>query len=466
MALLFQLIRALNENEIKLISSIQMQDREREVFDMVRKVNQKTFPSLSISKQLRLQPGHLDKINSVLLKKSMELLAGKDIYSQVNYLSTKTGQWNLAKHLLKSYELKTVAHSENKEEKKQFYKFCFEWIVSAPFSHQPDHEVEYYVQSFLNEVPADEKVEQQLKIDIILLRRKLNMAISKALIHKSNPAHEIDKELKRLYRRADELGAPQLMFSAKSLGIAYHNYIHEFETSCALANELQKLLVTHKQSFTDQDKWMAQWYVAQIAFHSSRFTEALALYQQLALTAGAGNRARFFMFYAEYLQVCLITGEMKTAGEIVSNYFKNYVDDVNGTIFISAALQTAKYYLYSNKMNEAKALLELTKKNLQKTSMLQFQFAVKELMVAHAYLTGDIKKAIQLSEQNLKFMRFKNIHRTMPDFTYHSRLIKPIHKFKTTGQPLNQKEMAMLNDLQEGTRAQYGLLLLRWMHGK
>jgi hypothetical protein len=60
-------------------------------------------------------------------------------------------------------------------------------------------------------------------------------------------------------------------------------------------------------------------------------------------------------------------------------------------------------------------------------------------------------------------MRFKNIHRTMPDFTYHSRLIKPVYKYKTTGQSLNAKELFMLDELQQGTRAQYGKLLLRWM---
>lgn len=440
-----------------------MQDREREVFDMVRKVNQKTFPSLSISKQLKLQPGHLDKINSVLLKKSMELLAGKDIYSQVNYLSSKTGQWNLAKHLLKSYELKSISISENPEDKKKFFKFCFEWIVTLPFSHQANDEVEYYAHSFLHAVDAEEKPEQELRIEIVLLRRKINMAISKATLHKSFPADSIHDELYLLLNRAEEFGSPQILFIIKSLGIVYHNFIHQFEQSRKLSDDLKYVLQKNKELFTGQDMWMASWYEAQICFHSSHFEDAFQLYEKLSADIVSGNRAKYFMFYAEFLQVCLITGRMEQAGQIINQYFKNYVDDVNGTIFISAALQTAKFYLYCERLDEAKILLDQLKKNLQKTSMLQFQFAVKELFVAHAYLSGDANKAMQLAGQNLKFMRFKNIHHTMPDFTYHSRLIKPIYKYLSAGQELNEKEKWMLNELQEGTRAQYGKLLLRWM---
>ena len=58
-------------------------------------------------------------------------------------------------------------------------------------------------------------------------------------------------------------------------------------------------------------------------------------------------------------------------------------------------------------------------------------------------------------------MRSKRIHYLIPEYTFHSRLIKALIKQKQRQKSFTEEEVKMMDAMQQGTMAQYGLLLKR-----
>lgn len=128
---------------------------------------------------------------------------------------------------------------------------------------------------------------------------------------------------------------------------------------------------------------------------------------------------------------------------------------------MSALIQCVKFLIHTSRFEEAAIKLDALHKLTTKTSSLQFQFALRELTAAYHYLNRDYKTALVLAEKNLKFMRSKKMHILIPEYTYHSRLIKVIIKNKQKHRLFDEDEKFMLAEMQKSTLAQYGLLLNR-----
>lgn len=131
MPIIYQLVKTLTPKELAEISTLPLQDRERDVLQVMMQLQTKVFPSSTVCKKLNLKTSHLDKINSILFRKVIECLAGQDVFGQVHYLDQKNGMWNASLRLLKQHEQKHFLNlSERNDEAFTFYRFYFEWIMS------------------------------------------------------------------------------------------------------------------------------------------------------------------------------------------------------------------------------------------------------------------------------------------------------------------------------------------------
>lgn len=462
MALVYELVKRLNADEIEKISGMPMQDREKDVLAAMIRTQRKVFPASTICNQLKIQTSHFDKIKSNLLKKVLDRLAGHDVYAQVNFLNTKHGLWHLSRHLLRYHELKVLESIADPALYYQFYNFFFEWYISIPFSHQEEEELYNIVQQLIRYCPEQLLQQTHLHIRITLLRRELKLITSQAGMKLEEKRHQLKDKLTGILTDIRITDDVQIIYQARLLAQLTYTFLEDFENSTAMYSSLMQMIEANPSEISESDKLLPQVYHAQTLYHANNFDESYALYSRIYPYFRDAEPLRWFMYHTEYLHVSLFTGHMQTAKLIVENYFGQFSDQVNGSLYISAGLQVIKYYLYTKDYSKALQHIDQLENAISKTTLLQFQFALRELRTAYFYLTGNLAMAEMLAEKNLKFMRFKKIHKTIPEYTYHSRLVKAICKLQHGASEMSRSEEVMFGVMQKGTMAQYGHLLQRF----
>jgi len=461
MPIVYQLVKTLTPSELEQISRLPFQERERAVFEKIRLLNNAVFPSSTVCKNLKIQASHLDKINSHLLKKILKNLSGTNIYDQINYFDSKNGLSNASERLLKQYEQKKIIPSGKRNEKYIFYKFCFEWLLSSSTSAQADKNVEYYAERILENCTKINYRENVLLIRSILLRKEINDSGLKAVFTDPQKQNLLFNKLFELIQESETQHLPVCIYKTKLNAVVLNNMIHRFAESRKYLSEINDLITAHKGDFNENDHLIVKWHYAQILYYSSEFDESFKIYIKLYGKINKTDNAKWYIYTAEYFQVCLITKNYTIAKEICLTFFAKFFDDKNGRFYLSSIIQYVKYLLHTEQYEEAKNKLAALHKNMKKAASLQFQLALRELTVAYHYLTGNYPEALLMAEKNLKFMRTKKIHLSIPEYTFHSRLIKSILKQKLKNTSLDDENKLMFDAMQRGTMAQYGGLLKR-----
>ncbi len=461
MPIIYHLVKTLTTKELELVNALPLQDRERDVLHAMQQINIKVFPSSTVCKKLQLNSSHLDKINSILFRKVIERLAGTSIYDQVHYLDQKNGMWFASLRLLKQYEHKQVPVNTDREQNFHFYKFYFEWILSIANAIATEDEIERIAKKTLEYCPKATYEENQLWIKIVLFRKDINNTATTASYSNPKVLAMMQERLHDLIYEADAIDSAMCLYKAKLAGIILCNLTKNFTQSRVYISEINDLFTAYREAFAESEILSAQWHYGQILFFSSKFEDAFDVYHQLFEKINIRETMRWYVYIAEYFQVCLVTGHYSIADMLCREYFQKFFDDKNGSFYLSALIQCVKLLIHTNRFEEARVKLEELSKLTTKTSSLQFQFALRELTVAWHYLTGDYKTALTLAEKNLKFMRSKRIHYLIPEYTYHARLTKAFVKLKLKKRPLTDEDKEMFAQMQMGTMAQYGMLLKR-----
>ncbi len=462
MPIIYQLVKTLTPKELELITALPLQDRERDVLQVMIQLNTKVFPSSSVCKKLNLNSSHLDKINSILFRKVIECVAGTNIYDQVQFLDQKNGMWNASLRLLKQYEQKQLEEKPDQHAAAfTFYRFYFEWMMSIANAITKDEDIDRIVQKLLTYCPKAAYEETQLWIKIVLFRKEINNSTTKASYSDPKVLAQLHEKLHDLIYEADVIKSATCLYKSKLAGILLCNLTRNFTQSRVYISEINDLFTAYREAFTETEMLIAQWHYGQILFFSSKFEEGFEVYHGLFSKINLRETMRWYVYIAEYYQICLVTGHYEIANEICKEYFTKFFDDKNGSFYLSALIQCVKLLIHTNRFDEAELKLEELNKLTTKTSSLQFQFALRELTVAFHYLKGNYKTALSLAEKNLKFMRSKRIHYLIPEYTFHARLTKAFIKRKLKQKPLTEEDEQMFVAMQQGTMAQYGILLKR-----
>lgn len=461
MPIIFQLLKTLSPSETAQVNALPFQDRERDVLQVMLQMNNRIFPSSTVCKRLGITTSHLDKINSILFKKVIEALAGTNIYHQINYLDQKNGLWKAALRILKHHEHKVITTSSDKAEKFEFYKFYFEWLLFNTAVQNIDEEINRLNDEILTNCPRSTYNETQLWLKISIFRKEINISTTKADFTDPEKQKALFFKLNNLISEAQAIDSAHCLYKAKLCGVFLNNLLHNFSQSRIYISKINDLFVGYKEAFTETEILTAKWHYAQILFFSSEFEEAFNIYHSLYGRINKNEPLRWYIYIAEYFQICLVVERYDLAEEICDNYFAKFYKDSNGNFFLSALIQCVKLMIHTGKFDEAKSKIDELHRLTTKTSSLQFQFALRELTAAYHYLTKDYKTALTLAEKNLKFMRSKKMHVLIPEYTYHSRLIKVIIKNKQKNRPFDSEEQAMFDEMQKSTLAQYGHLLIR-----
>lgn len=461
MPIIYQLIKTLSPSETDKVLALPFQDRERDVLQQMLQLHSRIFSSSTVCKRLNITTSHLDKINSILFKKVIESIAGTNIYHQINYLDQKNGLWKASLRILKHHEQKVILLSKDKNEKFEFYKFYFEWLLFNTAVQNVDAEVQRISEAILENCPKATYDETQLWIKISIFRKEINISTTKADFTETERHKELFSKLERLISEAAAINSAMCLYKAKLCGIFLNNLLKDFTQSRIYISKINDLFLSYKEAFTETEILTAQWHYAQILFMSSEFEEAFNIYHSLYGRINVNEPLRWYIYVAEYFQMCLVMGRYDLAETICKEYFEKFFGDSNGNFYLSALIQCVKFLIHTGRFEEAAIKLDALHKLTTKTSSLQFQFALRELTAAYHYLTRDYKTALVLAEKNLKFMRSKKMHILIPEYTYHSRLIKVIIKNKQKHREFDEDEKFMLAEMQKSTLAQYGLLLNR-----
>jgi hypothetical protein len=246
------------------------------------------------------------------------------------------------------------------------------------------------------------------------------------------------------------------------LGILLHTFIEDYKKCKVYYRECKKVIKDFASYFSKNDVLICELYYAQTLYHSNHFAESHALYTKVFAQFEDKRPLPWFMYYAEYMHVCMLTGNMEKAHTICYDFFGQFSDDINGSMYISSTLQMIKYFLFAKDTDRAFKFIHRVERHISKTTLLQFQLAIRELSVAANYVAGNYKNTIDLAEKNMKFLRFKKLHLHVPEYTFHSRLAKVICNAKKKDKPLSPKDLEMLDFMQQGTMALYGYLLKRF----
>src|ERR1043165_4582642 len=128
MSYLLDLVKSFNENELKQFGLLDLTGKEELVRDAyARYAADKKFDEAKLPAQLQLTQSHFDKINSVLLDKTISRLFGSD-YRQILTAILLRGHGGLLLHEIKIIQ-RRIVKEKDKQRHANFYRAAFDTLI-------------------------------------------------------------------------------------------------------------------------------------------------------------------------------------------------------------------------------------------------------------------------------------------------------------------------------------------------
>ncbi len=458
MNLLFDFLKHLQETEKKKLKELSVKGRSAQVWAMMNQQAQRMeFDRKRIETTLKISSAHFDKITSQLLSKCYELLFGANSLELLSFLSQRA---TFVKHFYQEMK-RQMAYAEKTLSKKQlagFYKANVNFIhFNMPIIHKDEMVLRMLADKYL----AIEKTRNaKLLIECKLMYVQIDKLFAAALIREKSVEQKkkIDA-LGKLPDNADE----ELAFAYYWLKIYFNNAIEDFRESLAVTSEALTVLKKYESEQNQFQVLRIELKQAELLYYLSRFEESFQIFEQWMKIPQAEKLPDHSYYATKYLQICLITTHLDEAKKILESKQTLPLQHLREVLLPRDIISFAKYYLFSERYEEAFDFIQLGFEKNPKGKYFQYEVELRNLQTAYFFLTNQKKLAVQMCNKHIKYLRSHGYGVKQSDFPFFYVLTKAMFEKKKRSKALSPKENEMLQRYQFGSYAVYGKLLMRML---
>lgn len=458
MNLLFDFIKHLQPDEKELLRGMLLKGRSAQVWEMItRQAAGKSFDRDEIQQTLGITPTHFDKITSQLLSRCYEQMYGKDGLQLLQFLSERAA---FVKHYYQEMK-RQMLHLEKTGNSKQlaaFYKANINCIhYNMPIIHKDEAVLNMLADKYV-------KVERNSNARLLVACKQMYVQIDK-LFAAAQIRNQPDEQWKKiealgpLPNNADE----ELAFAYYWLRIYFWGAVEDFANAFKVTLEAIKVLKHYKSSYNQKQLLRIELKQAELLYYLSRFDESFKGFEKWIRKPVVEELPDASYYFTKYIQICLITGHIKQAGDIIYTKRILPLEHVHELMLPRDIISMAKYFLFSNEYDRAFEFIQLGFEKNPKGKYFQYEIELRHLQTAYFYLTNQKTLAVQMCNKHIKYLRSHNYGVRQSDFPYFYVLTKSMYEKSKKGKTLTAKEQAMLQRYQLGSYAVYGKLLLKML---
>ncbi|HEY6172142.1 MAG TPA: hypothetical protein VIX80_07790, partial [Candidatus Kapabacteria bacterium] len=348
---LHELLATLNEGELRSLAELGLKGKEKDLLNLYIQHIGKPAPSKeSIRAELSMSSSHIDKTNSVVLKKCYEALSGSDINKLWSILRNKHLPRSLYHSLaltereaLKSHDRKLIAI---------FYKDAFECIHTLSYQDYDPKEAErlkqcYY--QFQSNVSNDER--------LMIEGRHIRQLIINSVASSKNLEQfksEVAGKISVLEITIDESVSKESVIQFYlAIALFYKQIEVNEEKQREYLTRCKNIILSNQEHFPLEDIPLLELKIADTYFQESSFTEAYRRYCQVVPPVKDLLRTQFFHL-TTYAHLASLCKEFDDTDSIVKEFFSPYYSSQNWQVQTMADITLAKRYLYSGDLAKAK----------------------------------------------------------------------------------------------------------------
>jgi hypothetical protein len=458
MNLLFDFIKHLQPAEREVLRGMVLKGRSAQVWDMInRQATGTGYNREVIQQELGITPAHFDKITSQLLARCYEQMYGKDGLKLLRFLSERAA---FVKHYYQEMkrQMLHVEKTGNNRQLAAFYKANINCIhYNMPIIHKDEAVLNMLADKYVT-------VEKNSNARLLVACKQVYVQIDKLFAaaqirNKRDEQWEKIENLGPLPDDADE----ELAFAYYWLRIYFLGAIEDFANAFLVTRTALQVLKRYKSATNTQQMLRIELKQAELLYYLSRFDESFKGFEKWIRKPVVDELPDASYYFTKYIQICLITGHIQQAGDIIYTKRILPVEHVHELMLPRDIISMAKYFLFNNEYERAFEFIQLGFEKNPKGRYFQYEVELRNLQTAYFYLTNQKPLAVQMCNKHIKYLRSHNYGVRQSDFPYFYVLTKSMYEKSKKGKPLSAKDQAMLQRYQLGSYAVYGKLLLKML---
>ncbi|MBP7388991.1 MAG: hypothetical protein KA841_01230 [Chitinophagales bacterium] len=455
MNLLFELVKHLPHKEFSMLTKVAENGVAADVWRLM--LLQRTKPEFDreyFQNTLSISSTHLDKLTSVLLSRCYELLFNNNTLELLDFLSKRTPFNKHYYHELNRQIKRAEATLDNKG-LAEFYKANMSYIqLNMPIIFIDDAVLKKLSVAYLK---VDKSANAKLLVECKLLYVTVCKQFAAATIKGNQDAFRKRIDALELPADADE----ELVFAHFWLKSYYHHACENFE----LCSDVLKTAIRNMKKFTSEKSklrtFQMELKLAEMQYYNSHFEESFRSYKKNAKSAYNHKIPDYSYHITKYLQICLITGHLDEAREVVQKRILQNGKLDRNALLPRDIISVAKYFLFEGNYALAHEFILLGFEKNPKGKYFQYEVELRNLQTACFYLEGQQDVALSMCRKHVRFLTAHGYGVDTSNFPFYYLLIKSFAKSQKLNKSLSPQDLQMLDRYQKGSYAIYGKLLLK-----
>lgn len=454
---LHELLATLNEGELRSLANLGLKGKEKDLFDLYIRHIGKSAPSKEhIAAELSMSSSHIDKTNSIVLKKCYEALT-----------SNGMGLWDifllkhLPRHLYHDFSLREreLKKGNDKIALSKFYFEAFEIIHQLPYQDFNPSEAERFMKSYFELTPNVSNGER-IMIEGRYIRQLITSMTGSGA--KASNLFYLESRLKELENLIDESVIP---LHKTQFFLASAHYYKVIDNNEKKQREYlsQSLELTEKypNDFVEIDAPLMRAKIADTYFQESKYEKAYSIYCEIIPKWRELMKTQFF-YLSSYAHLATLCGKFTDTDSIIDEFFGPYLQKgQEGQLRTVAEITLAKRFLSSGNIKTAKVHIDNGFMANDKGLLLPFDIELRKLETLYFALSGDFAFAEDLIAKHIKFLHSKKISVKTSVHGKFFKVMRDIIEERTTGKRLSAASEALLAEQSSSFQAIYGIVLAK-----
>lgn len=386
--------------------------------------------------QLSLTQSHLEKLCSVLLKRTILHLAGPDPYDQFRFVK------NLPKraHRLKVHQMHIAEKLiKQKEQLIQFYSDCCELVTRADTKSINEHDLKHFTSRLLALLDPRTHPERYIRIQCDALYAAISLATMNMSIYEDAVKQSMTQQIEKLERDARALDHPMALHHALRIAAMFFICTDQQLRAVVYMDENIKLTNEHRDLFTQKEWAEPQMMKAEALSYAGLYQEAYDIFEKL-IPPGESRPNMRLSSQSRFFKVALTLGKYDVARKLLEVHFFDACEKEDSDVRIMSHLQIICYYMHMMRLDRADKHIAACRTLLHKHRQQQYLIQLLFFENAMLYLRGLEADAKLQAMKNLKFLRSRKMSRSNSTYPSLFASISAIYDRQHQEKPFNKRQ--------------------------
>lgn len=440
MSYLFDLVKTFDDAERQQFRQLDLIGKEELLRDAYANADRQTkFNEAQLPSKLNLSQSHFDKINSVLLSKTLKQLYGTD-YMKCFSALVKRGLTQLMYHQLKITE-RNISTQKKTKERIDFYQSGFEALCSVFHPHYDAEKAALYGKKYLRVLGKRATFADEV---YVAMRVHQSTMVAQAVAGNEETYRATAQAVLNKWRaKIETTTSKQAWFHFHFTEAGFVKFYGSDAAPFLTAMEKCKSLLAYLEKDQKQDYSFRVYCELSFGYIEAENYRAAEQNFETAFALPYINPLRQSYQSGNYLYVCLINKNYRQAQFIFKNYLNHFLEKgINRSVQFDVLVNALMLHLHTKQFNEAFEHLQQmrTYKRNEITPMGQVLIRVCETL--YFYCQHEYKIAAVTAKRNMRFLNRPENRNAQ--FEYHLQLLSCLYLFSKQKEKANLPSKEML----------------------